>query len=106
MRTTMPRKAEVSSPTGPAAPRTTAASLRNLRAQIDKLDLQNVLQVNEKNKGPLDPGTVRAIFREIISGSRALQKVIKVAYLGPEYSFSHLAALERFGSAVEYLGVG
>src|ERR687883_953975 len=143
MRTTMPRKAEVSSPTGPAAPRTTAASLRNLRAQIDKLDLQilelvnkrasvageigklknehgeevfspareeevlqNVLQVNEKNKGPLDPATVRAVFREIMSGSRALQKVIKVAYLGPEYSFSHLAAVERFGQAVEFMGVG
>ena len=32
-----------------------------------------------------------------MSGSRALQKVIKVAYLGPEYSYSHLAAVERFG---------
>jgi chorismate mutase/prephenate dehydratase len=68
--------------------------------------LQNVLQVNEKNGGPLDAGTVRAVFRELMSGSRALQKVIKVAYLGPEYSFSHLAAVERFGQAVEFIGVG
>jgi chorismate mutase / prephenate dehydratase len=60
----------------------------------------------EANKGPLDPGTIRAIFREIMSGSRALQRVLKVAYLGPEYSFSHLAAVERFGQAVEYLRVG
>jgi chorismate mutase/prephenate dehydratase len=67
--------------------------------------LQNVLQLNEKHKGPLDAGTVRAIFREIMSGSRALQKVLKVAYLGPEYSYSHLAAIERFGQAVEFLGV-
>jgi chorismate mutase / prephenate dehydratase len=67
--------------------------------------LQNVLQQNEKNKGPLDAGTVRAVFREIMSGSRALQKVLKVAYLGPEYSYSHLAAIERFGQAVEFLGV-
>jgi chorismate mutase/prephenate dehydratase len=58
------------------------------------------------NKGPLDEPTIRAIFREIMSGSRALQKILKVAYLGPEYSFSHLAALERFGSAVEYMRVG
>ena len=49
---------------------------------------------------------MRAIFREIMSGSRALQKVLKVAYLGPEYSFSHLAAVERFGQAVEFMGVG
>ncbi|HXG11273.1 MAG TPA: prephenate dehydratase [Gemmataceae bacterium] len=65
--------------------------------------LQHVL---EANKGPLDPATVRAIFREIMSGSRALQKVLRVAYLGPEYSFSHLAAIERFGQAVEFIGVG
>jgi chorismate mutase/prephenate dehydratase len=67
--------------------------------------LQNVLSVNEKGKGPLDPNTIRAIFREIMSGSRALQKVLKVAYLGPEYSFSHLAAVERFGQAVEMIPV-
>jgi chorismate mutase/prephenate dehydratase len=65
--------------------------------------LKNVL---EANKGPLDEITIRAIFREIISGSRALQKIIKVAYLGPEYSYSHLAAVERFGHAVEYMRVG
>jgi chorismate mutase/prephenate dehydratase len=41
-----------------------------------------------------------------MSGSRALQKVVKVAYLGPEYSFSHLAAVERFGQAVEFVRVG
>jgi chorismate mutase/prephenate dehydratase len=67
--------------------------------------LQNVLALNEKHKGPLDPNTIRAIFREIMSGSRALQKVLKIACLGPEYSFSHLAAVERFGQAVEFLPV-
>ncbi len=68
--------------------------------------LKGVLDYNAKHNGPLDPVTVRAIFREIMSGSRALQKVLKVAYLGPEYSFSHLAAVERFGQAIEFLGVG
>ncbi|MCI0638838.1 MAG: prephenate dehydratase [Gemmataceae bacterium] len=65
--------------------------------------LENVLAAN---KGPLDPATVRAIYREIMSGSRALQKVLKVAYLGPEYSYSHLAAVERFGQNIEYMRVG
>lgn len=64
--------------------------------------IQNVLQ---NNKGPLGEVTIRAIFREIISGSRALQRVLKVAFLGPEYSFSHLAALIRFGEAIEYMAV-
>ena len=35
--------------------------------------LKNVI---EANKGPLDEGTIRALFREIISGSRALQKIL------------------------------
>ena len=61
--------------------------------------LQNVL---ESNKGPLAEVTVKAIFRELISGSRAVQKVQKIAFLGPVYSYSHLAALERFGEAVAY----
>lgn len=65
--------------------------------------LKNVL---DKNEGPLDGETVRAIYREIISGSRALQKVLKVAYLGPEYSFSHLATIERFGQTVDLVRVG
>jgi chorismate mutase/prephenate dehydratase len=64
-----------------------------------------LVNVVESNKGPLPSDTVRSIFREIISGSRALQKRLKIAYLGPEYSFSHLAAVERFGHTVEFVKV-
>lgn len=67
--------------------------------------LKNALEAHHKQKGVLDDGTIRAVFREIMSGSRALQKRLKVAYLGPEFSFSHLAAVERFGQAVEFLPV-
>lgn len=63
-------------------------------------------RVSELNKGPLDNLTVQAVFREVMSGSRALQRRIRVAYLGPPYSFSHLAALEKFGVSVEYVPVG
>lgn len=54
------------------------------------------------NKGPLEVVTIKAIFRELISGSRAIQKQQKIAYLGPEYSYSHLAAIQRFGEASLY----
>jgi len=58
------------------------------------------------NKGPLDEATIRAIYREIMSGARALQRRIKIAFLGPEYSYSYLAAVERFGQDCEFLRVG
>jgi chorismate mutase / prephenate dehydratase len=64
--------------------------------------LANILAAN---KGPLGEVTLKSIFRELISGSRALQRVQRVAFLGPEYSYSHLAALERFGEAAEYMRV-
>src|SRR5262245_15906334 len=53
------------------------------------------------SKGPLADRCVRAVFRELISGSRALEKELRVAYLGPPYSYSHLAAIHRFGQSVE-----
>ena len=49
---------------------------------------------------------VRAVFRELISGSRSLEKELRVAYLGPAYSYSHLAAIHRFGQSVELVPVG
>ncbi len=58
------------------------------------------------NKGPLSSCSLRAVFRELISGSRALEKHLRVAYLGPAYSYTHLAAIQRFGQAVELVPVG
>jgi len=49
------------------------------------------------NQGPLPDGALRDIYREIFSSSRSLQSPLSVACLGPEASFSHLAALTRFG---------
>lgn len=58
------------------------------------------------SKGPLGEVTLKSIFRELIAGCRALQRVQRIAFLGPEYSYSHIAALDRFGEANEYVRVG
>lgn len=55
------------------------------------------------NPGPLPANSIRAIYREIMSASLALERSIKVAYLGPPATFSHQAARSRFGASVEYI---
>ena len=55
------------------------------------------------NTGPLPQETLKAIYRELMSGSFALEKPLRIGYLGPEGSFSHEAALRKFGQSVEYL---
>ncbi|MEW5864167.1 MAG: prephenate dehydratase [Pseudomonadota bacterium] len=53
------------------------------------------------SQGPLAAERVCAVFREIISACRALEQPLRVAYLGPPGTFSEVAALRHFGSAVE-----
>ena len=48
---------------------------------------------------------MQAIFRELDSASRALVRATRAAYLGPEFSYSHLAAIERFGQSGELVPV-
>jgi len=55
-----------------------------------------------ENHGGILPGSaLREIFREIISASCALQAPMNVSFLGPEASFSHQAALARFGKGID-----
>src|SRR5437588_215108 len=58
-----------------------------------------------KSKGPLPAAGLRAIYSEIISSSRALQAPPRIAFLGPEATFSHQAALAHFGEASTLLAV-
>jgi chorismate mutase/prephenate dehydratase len=58
------------------------------------------------NKGPLPNECLRAMLRELVSGSRALLRPLRIAFLGPLYSYSHLAAIHRFGQSVEFAPVG
>lgn len=55
--------------------------------------------VVEQNPGPLSDEQVQRIFVEIISACRALERELRIAYLGPPYTYSHQAALSRFGSS-------
>lgn len=69
-------------------------------------DQQRIAAAAEANKGPIDNRCVESVMREVISGCRALIAPLRVAYLGPPYSYSHLAAKTYFGSSAELVSVG
>ncbi len=79
------------------------------KASLRVYDPTREQQIQEKlaksNKGPLSTESVLFVFREIVSCCRSLQHENKVAYLGPEGSFSNQAAFRRFGEASEFLPV-
>src|SRR5258708_11720357 len=65
---------------------------------------QNVLKrLKALNKGPIQNEAIEAIYREIMSASLNLEKPLRIAYMGPEATFSHLASLKKFGSSVGHV---
>src|SRR5256885_1917150 len=61
--------------------------------------LQRVCRLNP---GPITADSLRSIYREIMSSALSLEKSLTVAYLGPEATFTHQAAIRRFGSSLRY----
>lgn len=56
-------------------------------------------RLQHQNPGPLPSQSLRSIYREIMSASLALESPLRVAYLGPEATFTHQAATRQFGSS-------
>ncbi|OGS19912.1 MAG: chorismate mutase [Elusimicrobia bacterium RIFOXYA2_FULL_39_19] len=60
-------------------------------------------RILENNKGPLTRESTQNIFNEILHSARALQASLKIAYFGPEATFTHLAAVKNFGRYSEFI---
>ncbi len=60
-------------------------------------------RLSSKNPGPFPNDAIRAVFREILSASLSLEKPLKVSFLGPRATFTHLACLEHFGRSSRLL---
>lgn len=71
----------------------------------EKLVLERIRKANKEVGGPLPDGCLEAIYRELMSGSFALEKPLRIAFLGPQGSYSHLASVRKFGSSVEHVPV-
>ena len=59
-------------------------------------------RIIKANEGPLPDKCLKAIWRELMSGSFTLERPLRIGYLGPGGSFSHNAAMLKFGQSVEY----
>mgnify|MGYP001448218338 FL=1 len=63
-------------------------------------EIQVLRNILEKNGGPLSDEKIGGLFRQIMSACLALEQPLSVAYLGPEATFSQMAALKHFGHGV------
>ncbi len=67
---------------------------------------QEILRkIEAASAGPLSNESLRAIYRELMSGSFALEKPLEVCYLGPPGTFTHMAARTKFGVSIRYIPV-
>lgn len=64
-------------------------------------EAQVLRRVKERNQGPLPAENMARLFREIMSACLALEHPMKIAFLGPEGTFTQAAAIKHFGHAVE-----
>ena len=59
-------------------------------------------RICKSNAGPITDEQLHAIYREIMSASLALEKSMTIAYFGPEATFTHQAAIQKFGASLHY----
>jgi chorismate mutase/prephenate dehydratase len=59
-------------------------------------------RLEKLNKGPMSMKTLRAVYREIMSGAIALEHPVNIAYFGAPATFTHMAAMAKFGHSVNY----
>ena len=69
-------------------------------------EVQVMAKISSLNTGPIHNSTIQSVYREVISGSVALEKKLLIAFLGPESTFTHQAAIRQFGVSLEYCAMG
>jgi chorismate mutase/prephenate dehydratase len=66
-------------------------------------ELEVFRRIEEANQGPLAQASLRAIWREIMSASFALERPLNICHFGQAGAFTHLAAKLKFGDSVSYI---
>ncbi len=65
--------------------------------------LERLTRAHQQSGGAFPEAALRPVFSEIISACLSLEQSLKVAFLGPEATFTHMAARSRFGLSARYL---
>lgn len=68
-------------------------------------EAQVMAKIAALNPGPITNSTLQSVYREVISGSIALEKKLIIGYLGPEATYTHQAAIRNFGVSLEYRAI-
>ena len=76
------------------------------RPEREKAIIERLTAISKKSKGLLNQSAIEAIFLEVFAVARNLELPERIAYLGPEGSFTHQAAESRFGAMSDYLSLG
>ena len=69
---------------------------------VPEREVEILRSLSAQSRGPLTADNLVAIWREILSASRALEGPLTVAFFGPEATFTHQAALTHFGAAADF----
>ena len=94
------RRAEISTQVGAMKAETGIAEV-----YVPHRQKQIIERLKAQNRGKFPEAALETIWTEILSASRSLQDLERVAFLGPIGSFGHLAALSHFGTSTEFIPV-
>jgi chorismate mutase/prephenate dehydratase len=76
-----------------------------MEAHVPQREREIYERLENENKGPFPNEALRVIFREIMSASLSLEQPLRVAYLGPKATYTHLACMKQFGFFANYIPV-
>ncbi len=76
---------------------------RGMEYYVPEREVEILRRLTAVNEGPFPNEGLKAIYREIISASLALEKPLSVAFLGPRATFTHQACLKHFGESAQYV---
>jgi chorismate mutase/prephenate dehydratase len=78
---------------------------QNAQLHVPNREKEIISRLTGRNAGPFPNESLRAVLKEIFSASLSLEQPVKIAYLGPKATFSHLACVQQFGYTPQYVPV-